>query len=55
MDKLAFSFKNSSYNLKSKTPFYNIGFDAGIFMITAIPTRFPQDFLNSKFFINVKS
>jgi hypothetical protein len=41
-------------NLASETPFYNIGFDAGSFMVVGIPTRFPKYFLSSKFFIAIK-
>ena len=42
MDKLAFSFKNSFYNLKSKTPFYNIGFNASNFMAATFLRDFPK-------------
>ena len=41
-------------NLESKTPFYNIGFDAGRFTVVGIPTRFPKYFLKLKLFIATK-
>lgn len=41
-------------NLASETPFYNIGFAVGCFMVVGIPTRFPKYFLNSEFFIAIK-
>ena len=47
----------SSYLLfffMSETPFYNIGFVTGCFMVVGIPTRFPKYFLSSKFFIAIK-
>ena len=41
-------------NLESKTPFYNIGFVTGCFMVVGIPTRFPKYFLKLKLFIATK-
>ena len=53
-DKLAFSFTYFFTNLESETPFYNIGFVTGCFMVVGIPTRFPKYFFSSKFFITIK-